>query len=134
MTSPQPAPLTHPTARLAWRLLLATLLVAIGWLALTPNPPPATGLGWDKANHVLAFAALALCAGRGFGLGGGLALRVALALLVYGAAIELAQSQIPGRSAETRDLLADAVGIGIGLLLALGWARWIAGRFGRLTP
>ncbi len=42
-----------------------------------------------------------------------------LALLAYGVGIELAQSLLPPRSADWRDVLADALGIAVGLLAAL---------------
>lgn len=48
-----------------------------------------------------------------------------LALLAYGGLIEMVQSQIPSRTAAWDDLLADAVGIAGGLLLAaLLRRRW----------
>lgn len=106
-------------ARLGWRAVLAALAVVIGYLALTPLPPPAADLGWDKLNHACAFAALAAAAW--------LSVRsprrrapALLAVLAYGALIELAQTQVPGRSGEWGDLLADAVGIGVGAWLAAG--------------
>jgi VanZ family protein len=48
---------------------------------------------------------------------------VLLALLAFGAAIELLQLQLPNRSGEWTDLGADAIGIGLGALLALQWLR-----------
>ena len=50
-------------------------------------------------------------------------LAVLLALLAYGGAIELVQRQLPNRSGEWADLGADAIGIGLGALLALGWLQ-----------
>lgn len=114
----RPPPRPDAPARLAWRVLLAVLLAVVSGLALTPGPPAGAGLGWDKANHVLAFTALALCASLAFDAVAGLPRRVALALLAYGVAIELAQSQIPGRSADGHDLVADGLGVAAGLLLA----------------
>ncbi|HEX6363428.1 MAG TPA: VanZ family protein [Albitalea sp.] len=94
------------------------LAAGVLWLALTPQPPHAADTGWDKLNHVLAFAALAV-AGR-FALGPlpRPGRWVWLALLPYGMAIELLQTLVPARSAEWSDVLADAVGIAVGLLLA----------------
>jgi VanZ family protein len=43
-------------------------------------------------------------------------LRVALWLLLYGALIEIAQSQLPARQAEWKDLGIDVFGIGVGLV------------------
>jgi len=106
-------------ASTGWRALLAALVLAICWLAFSPHPPTAVDTSWDKLNHLSAFTALALCAERAFG--GPAWRRSALALLGFGVVIELVQSQIPGRSAEAADVLADAVGIAAGLLLAAAW-------------
>jgi VanZ family protein len=107
----------------AWWALLALLVVVVGWLALTPQPPPEFDTGWDKLNHQLAFSALAFCAIHA-GRGGRRAIAFAwLALLAYGGAIELVQLHVPGRQAEFADLLADAVGIALGVLAALALRR-----------
>ncbi len=42
---------------------------------------------------------------------------VVLVLLAYGGAIELIQSQLPPREGDWADLLADGIGIGLGLLI-----------------
>jgi VanZ family protein len=107
-------------ARTGWRALLAALMLATCWLAFSPAPPENIDTGWDKLNHALAFAALAFCASRGFAPQRLLA--VPASLLAFGGFIEIVQSQIPGRSAEWADLLADAVGITVVLV------------FRRLTP
>jgi len=112
-------------ATTGWRALLALLALAVCWLAFTPNPPPQIDTGWDKLNHVLAFASMAFCASRGFHHAPRRHLGVPLGLLAFGVFIELVQSQIPGRSAEARDVLADAVGIAAGLLLATTWRRFV---------
>lgn len=98
-----------------WRVLLGVLAAAVCWLAFSPAPPPAIDTGWDKLNHAIAFAALAFCAARGFAPQSSLA--IPAALLAFGGFIELVQSQLPGRSAEVADLLADAVGITVVLVL-----------------
>ena len=110
-----------PTRPWRWALLLLAALVAV--LALVPAPPQQMDLGWDKLNHVAAFAALGLCAVFGWRGGRVGRLSVLLALLAYGAAIELLQLQVPNRSAEWADLGADAIGIGLGALWALFWLR-----------
>jgi VanZ family protein len=110
-----------PTRPWRWALLLLAALVAV--LALVPAPPQQMDLGWDKLNHVAAFAALGLCALLGWRSPRAARLSAMLALLAYGAAIELLQLQVPNRSAEWADLGADAIGIGLGALLALFWLR-----------
>ena len=102
-----------------WRYVLLTLTVAVSFLALAPSLPASVGTGWDKLNHMIAFAALAVSACRGFSES---AWRIAFALLTvlaFGVAIEVLQLLVEGRSAERGDLLADAIGTGAGALLAL---------------
>lgn len=109
-----------------WRLLLALLLLAISYLALAPAPPRTLDSGWDKANHLLAFATLAFSAHFAWTAARVRRLWAPAALLGYGVLIELLQSQIPGRSADARDVLADALGIAAGLALAALLQRWAA--------
>ncbi len=99
----------------AWRAVLAALVLAICWLAFDPAPPSSVDTGWDKANHALAFAAVGVVARLAWPAAG--ALRLFAGGLAYGAFIEIVQSQVPGRSAEWSDLLADAAGLVVGLLL-----------------
>ncbi len=84
---------------------------------LVPQPPAAADTGWDKLNHVLAFAGpcfagLAARAGRGWRS----ALSIALGLLLWGGLLEALQGLLPPRSAEWLDLLADAIGVATGAL------------------
>lgn len=82
----------------------------------------------DKTEHLLAFAMLA------FWFGSIVVRRdllwLALALLAFGALIEVAQGLMRlGRQADVNDVVADGAGILIGLALALTplgrWARWL---------
>jgi VanZ family protein len=107
-----------------WRWALLLLAIAVAVLALVPTPPREMDLGWDKLNHVFAFAVLAVCAVFGWRSPRSARLAVLLALLAFGGAIELLQLQVPNRSGEWRDLGADAIGIGLGALLALLWLRY----------
>jgi VanZ family protein len=116
-------PLPHrliasPLARRAWRVLLVLLLLAVGYLAIAPAPPDGVDLGWDKANHLLAFSALTVAACFGFPGTPRRVAGIAAAQLAFGALIELVQASIPGRDAEWSDLLADSVGIAVGCLVA----------------
>jgi VanZ family protein len=115
---PEDRPGTRP-----WRWALVLLAVAITVLALLPAPPRQASLGWDKLNHVVAFASLAVCAVFGWRESRAARLAVLLALLAFGGAIELLQLQVPNRSGEWTDLGADAVGLGLGATLALLWLR-----------
>lgn len=85
---------------------------------LMPRPPSAFDTGWDKLNHVLAFAGPALAgllARRRAGWGPAAALL--LGLLLWGAALEVLQSWMPPRRGDPADLLADALGLLAGALL-----------------
>jgi VanZ family protein len=77
----------------------------------------------DKVAHAAAFATFAVWFG---GLvESRLMWRVALALLAYGVLIEVLQSLVPYRSADSQDLAADAVGILLGWLVsAAGLSHW----------
>ncbi|WP_280151181.1 VanZ family protein [Piscinibacter sp. XHJ-5] len=105
-------------AQRGWRAVLCALLVAVLWLALTPDSQPVTGTGWDKANHLLAFVALAIAGRFGFPGRASRSLMLAGALLAFGGLIEVLQASVPGRSAEWADVLADLAGIATGTLIA----------------
>jgi VanZ family protein len=109
---------TAPELRRVWRALLVLLLIAVTTLALMPAPPKVITTGWDKSNHALAFASLAFAGvwalwpqPRRWWL-------LALALLAYGGGIEIAQTYLPPREGDWFDLLADGVGIALGLAVA----------------
>ena len=116
--------MTNKSRARLWRWALCLLAALITVLALMPAPPRQMDLGWDKLNHVFAFAVLAVCAVFGWRSSRGARLAVLLSLLALGGAIELAQLWVPNRSAEWGDLGADAIGIGLGALFALLWLRY----------
>lgn len=125
-STPAAPPRLSLATRRACQLALAVLASAVCWLAFNPDPPPAAEPGWDKANHVLAFVALGLTAELAFWPLPARRWRNAAGLLIFGGWIELVQTRIPGRAGEWPDLLADAVGITLGLLLAalaMAWQR-----------
>ena len=97
-------------------LSMALLLVIVSWLAFRSSATPGPSIGWDKLDHFAAFAMLALNAVLVWRYES--AAGIAAALWVYGVLIELVQTQIPGRSGEVGDVVADALGITIGLALA----------------
>ena len=122
-------PRSAGTTRL-WRIALGGLALWIAGLALTPDPPPQVDTGWDKANHVLAFAALGWVARGAAGPATDAAWRWVAAVMVYGVLIEILQTQVPGRHGEMADLLADAVGLAAGWIFAAG-AAWLRHRLRR---
>ena len=111
-----------PGQRRLWRLLLGVLFVAITWLALVPDPPKGVSTGWDKTNHLLAFASLAFTSVWACWREPRQWWRLVASLLAYGVGIEVAQGFLPPRSADAADVLADGVGIALGLLAAWPFA------------
>ena len=93
--------------------------MVVSWLALSPAPPDGLDTGWDKLNHAGAFAVLTLVASFAFPRSRHSLWLVLAGLLCYGAAIEVAQSFTPTRSAEWGDLLADLIGMAAGAMLAM---------------
>lgn len=100
------------------------LLLCVAVLSLVPTdylPPPIFSL-WDKAQHALAFTALAALGLQAYPRR---RWQVLAGLLVFGGLIELAQAATGWRHGEWADWLADAVGLalGLGLALAASWQR-----------
>jgi VanZ family protein len=109
--------LRDPKYRLAWRGLLLLMLAVISWLAFSVPTPGDDLVPSDKLKHISAFAALAVVArlcGRPTGLN---LLVVVGGLLLYGGLIEIVQTQLPYRSGDWLDLVADSLGIVLGSLL-----------------
>ena len=110
-----------------WLWLGRVAIVAVILLSLLPLPklvsaPP----GGDKIEHAVTYLVLMLWYGQLCADRRSLTLR-ALGLLALGAAIELGQALTSYRSAEWLDLAADALGVGLGFLLALGRpGLWLA--------
>lgn len=117
------------SARRLLRLAFLGAVLAILVLALWPaSEPLPIQTGWDKADHALAFATLAVL--------GVLAWpriwkQVLVALLSYGGLIELMQGLTSYRQADWRDLLADAIGVLLGLVLVTIWRKLVRPVIGR---
>jgi VanZ family protein len=98
-------------------------VVAVLALSLAPVTTPMPSTGWDKSNHLLAFSTLAFLAHCAYP---GRTVTVLAGLLAYGGLIEVLQSFTPDRAAEWADLLADGVGLLLGVMLARLASRRIA--------
>jgi VanZ family protein len=99
-----------------WALALATVV-----MSLVPGEQVPSGLVlWDKAQHALGFAALAV-----FGLQAypHVALPVLAGLLLFGAGIEGAQSLTSWRQGDWLDWCADGVGVAAGYGLTWLYTR-----------
>ena len=113
---------------LTWYAIGALLILVVVVSSLVPTRAlPHTGMN-DKSEHITAYLGLFLW------FGGLLEPRryawLAFWLLVMGGGIEIAQGLMGlGREADTYDFLADAVGVGAGMILCFAglrhWVSWI---------
>ena len=111
-----------------WLVALACTGVIL-WYSLGPDPP---GHGVDKGLHAIAYfintlailLAVVWRPGRDDRRLKALAIPVALCVLAAGGLIEIAQSSLVDRDSQLADWAADAVGVGLALLMliALRWA------------
>jgi len=102
--------------RLPQKTLFWTCAAVVLVLSLLPPAPYMPTTGWDKTNHVLAFAVLAVLGCHAYPK------RIAMTLfglLLYGGLIEVLQSFTPDRYAEWEDAIADGIGILAGYVIAL---------------
>jgi VanZ family protein len=114
---------TGPAASRHWKTILALLILAVSYLALTPKPPQVIDTGWDKLNHALAFTALTFSASLCYPLAPHRRTYALLVLFAYGGLIEVLQAFVPGRAGEWGDLVADTVGIACGAITAASVRR-----------
>lgn len=103
-----------------WRIALAALLVFVTYKAFSTPSAAVSFVHMDKVLHVCAFVCLTFVASRSWPPGRQSIWGVALGLAIYGAFIELVQSQLPMREASLADWAADTLGIALGLALAQG--------------
>lgn len=126
-------PLRHEKRwRTAGIVILLVVLAAAVMPALWFEIPHAKFLLLDKWLHALTFLFLALWFSGQYKRSS--YWRLAVGLTVFGVLIELCQGMISYRMADWRDLSADVLGTGLGLIIALaglgGWSRrfeqWLA--------
>ena len=115
MSSPGPGLLHHPLVQRVARTIFAIGLGLTLAIMVTPADDLADPGVDDKVAHALTFLGLAVL--------GRLALvparALAVALTAYAALTEVLQALLPiGRRGDPLDLLADAIGVGLGLLLS----------------
>jgi VanZ family protein len=109
-------------ARASLQIAFWIPLAICTWLALTPSPPDAISRFSDVLLHAFAFTYLTFALGLAWP---GLRLRwVAGWMLAFGVGIEILQSFEAARVASLKDVLVDAVGIALGLLLLVGLGDW----------
>jgi len=101
-----------------WRAVLLLLMCVAAWFAFIPATPLAQPTDLDKVQHLLAFASLGLAASFTANPGLRRTAQAAAGLMLYGGFIELVQTQLPTRTAEWADIVADGMGVAAGLTLA----------------
>lgn len=101
--------------------ILAAYWVALFVLTHIPIKIRVPVTNWDKAAHVVAYAGLSFLLACVLSRPDRSAIRLCVAVLAmalfYGAADELIQALIPGRTADWKDWLADVLGAVIGLVV-----------------
>ena len=100
--------------------LIAGSLVIIAVSVLPGDELPSTDLS-DKLLHTLAYAILMACVTVGFRAKSWP--RLGLLLVALGAALEVAQGFVPGRTASLLDGLSNALGVVVVLMAASLFAR-----------
>ena len=104
----------------AWALVV--WLGGVAWLSLAPAPPDLGALVSDKLGHLLAYA-------LGGAIGSAAAprrrsqRRVLIALVAFGALLELVQAAVPGRSPSLGDLASNVAGVLLGRAITYLAAR-----------
>ena len=110
---------TRVNAVIRWAAItgFAAGAVAVSVLSLTPSDAlPGIEL-WDKLQHVLAYLILAVTGAVAFPGRRSLPW-LAVGLLILGCVLEAIQAFIPGRTASFDDAIANAIGVGLGLVIA----------------
>ena len=108
------------------KALFWACFLAINILALSPAPylPPLEIFNWwDKAQHAIAFAVLAVLAVLAYPEAS--RLRIALLLIGQGVLIEVLQYYGGYRFGDWQDAVADGVGVLLGLAMARKMDFWL---------
>ena len=120
LTERNPAPVEpfpSISLRRVWRVIGAGLILSVIWLSLTPRPIEVPVAQGDKLGHVLAYATLMFWFAQ---LDARYRARVAyaLAFATLGVALEFAQRLTGYRAFDINDMVASAVGVLLGWVVA----------------
>ncbi len=106
-----------------WKTGFRGLVLATLWFSLMPAEHiPSAFNFWDKAQHAMAFAALAYAGLAGYA---DQPRRLLLGLVVFGIAIEVTQDLSGWRHGDWLDWLADCAGV---------WLGWLASVWCKVAP
>jgi VanZ family protein len=109
--------------------LIAWLAAVAFVVAMSLRPEPEMPMPFDEADKLYHFAGYAVLAFLPFlAFRGWAALCAASSMIVLGAALELGQSFVPGRSASLADIAANTAGVLLGIVWPRYWPRRFASR------
>ena len=102
------------------------LLAGIIFVLSSISQVPGAGYVWDKLAHLVVFGALGFLTlrathGGSRPLAPGPAAAAVFLVLLWGVLDEVHQFFVPGRDASVRDVVADALGAALAVLV---WAAW----------
>jgi VanZ family protein len=119
-----------------WQGVGWAMVATVAWLSLTPSPPPPPAfLGWDKAQHFIAYGGLMAWYAMAFARHW----RWPVFLVALGVGLEYLQGYGGVRNFDPADMVANTLGVALGLALAASPAgrclaafdAWLAGGKGR---
>lgn len=123
-----------PVVRLAPALLCMAVIFALSSRSTLPKPANVSGEVFSVMGHFGAYFALGIALWWALGLGrSGHRLRILLAwvgAVLYGISDEFHQSFVPNRTPEVGDVVVDAIGSIVGILIV----AFIARHFGPTAP
>lgn len=108
---------------LGFRLAFWIMLAVATHQTLSPVPAEVFQLGPDTFLHLLCWSSLAVALYLAFRKTGRYRLLLML-LFLYSVSLEFAQTLVPGRFFDTRDLLANAIGCIVGYCL-VKFGEWL---------
>lgn len=111
-----------------WRMLMWLLMAVTCAFAFAPNAPGLNFDNSDKVQHMLAFGSVAVCALLSGDARGRSVVLVLAAMLGFGVFIEVVQAFLPSRTADWKDVVADMLGAGLGVLAVAAARRVIPAR------
>jgi hypothetical protein len=99
----------------AWQAIGWGMVCLVVYLTLTPKPPVVPGfLGWDKAQHFVAYAGLMWWYRQAFSKH----LGWIVFMVVLGVGLECIQGLTDYRFFDYYDMVANTIGVALGIILA----------------
>ncbi len=111
-----PVPRSTLIRSLALAVFCAGVLAVVALSLLPQQALPHFNL-WDKAQHLVAYLCLALAGGMKFRDWRSL-LALGLGLVALGVGLEVIQWMVPGRQPSRGDIVANTLGVAMGLTIA----------------